>query len=164
MQIFNITSSAVITNKNLKNTANKISKKYRDIRQRKGLKLLKLAAIPDQENNDPTSKKRFLAAAKKVSEKYKKLRKQKNIDLVADLQKNLTNKNACIAAQKISEKYKKFRRNKLNKSVNLTDIDDTDMVAYDEDTDLRDVLSTKGAQIATSQISKKYKKMRARTQ
>ena len=84
--------------------------------------------------------------------------------MVADFQKTLTKKNARIAAQKISEKYKKFRKNKLKKPVNLTNIDDADTVAYDENTDLRDVLSTKGAQIAANKISKKYKKMRARTQ
>ena len=94
----------------------------------------------------------------KVSDKCKKLRKQKNVDLVADIQKTLTNKNAHIAAQKISEKYKKFRRSKLKKPVNLTNIDDADALAYDKNTDLRDVLSTKGAQIAASKISKKHKK------
>ena len=40
--------------------------------------------------------------AKKISGKYRKLRKYKNVDLVADVQETLNNKNACIAAQKIS--------------------------------------------------------------
>ena len=99
---FNMTNSAVNTNKNSKNTAKKISKKYGDIRRRKELSLLKLAAIRGQQNNDLTLKKSLLATAKKVSNKYKKLRRQKNIDLVANVQKPFTNKNACIAAQKIS--------------------------------------------------------------
>ena len=76
--------------------------------------------------------------------------------MVADIQKTLIHKNPRIAAQKISKKYKKFRRNKLTKSVHLTDIDDADTVAYDEDTDLSDVLSTEGAQIAANKISKNY--------
>ena len=43
-------------------------------------------------------------AAKRISEKHKRLRKQKNVDLFADVQETLTNKNAHIAAKNISQK------------------------------------------------------------
>ena len=78
--------------------------------------------------------------------------------MVSDLQKTLTNKNARITSQKITEKYVIFRRNKSTRSVDLTNIDDADMVVYGDDTNLRDVSSAKGVQIAANKISKKYKK------
>ena len=78
--------------------------------------------------------------------------------MVADLQKTLPNKNARITSQKITEKYEIFRRNKSTRSVDLTNTDDADTVVYDDNTNLRDVSSAKGAQIAANKISKKYKK------
>ena len=44
---FNITYSKVIANQNARATAKKISRKYKNIRQRKALKLKKLAVLKD---------------------------------------------------------------------------------------------------------------------
>ena len=97
-------------------------------------------------------------AAKRISEKYRRLRKHENVDLVADVQEILTNKNALIAAKKISQKYKKMRNKRAPIPFNLDRLTDTDSVVYANDTDLMDVLSSKGASIAARKISQKYKK------
>ena len=77
---------------------------------------------------------------------------------VADVQKTLTNKNACITAKKINKKDKKSRRKNSTKSVDLATIDDADTTVYDHDTDLTDISSTKRMQIAADKISKSIKK------
>ena len=95
-------------------------------------------------------------AAKRISEKYRRLRKHENVDLVADVQEILTNKNALIAAKKISQKYKKMRNKRAPIPFNLNRLTDTDSVVYANDTDLTYVLSSKGASIAARKISQKY--------
>ena len=161
---FNITDSKVITNQNAKTAAKKISQKYKNIRQRKALKLLKLAALKYKNNKDPTSKKSATMTAKRISEKYKRLRKQKNVDLVADVQEALTNKNARIAAKKINQKYKKMRNKRTPIPFNLARLADADSVVYTNDTDLRDVSSCRSTNIAAKKILEKYKKMRSKKQ
>ena len=101
-------------------------------------------------------------AAERISKKYKRLRKHKNVDLAADVQETLTNKNARIAAKKISQKYKKMRNKIASIPFNLDRL--ADSVVYANDTDLRDVSSSRGANIAAKKISQKYKKMRNKTQ
>ena len=97
-------------------------------------------------------------AAKRISEKYKRLRKHKNVDLVADIQETLTDKNARIAAKKISQKYKKMRNKRAPIPFKMAKLADADSVVYVNDTDLRNVSSSRGAHIATKKISQKYKK------
>ena len=89
---FNITDSRVITNRNAKIAPKNIKQKYKNIRQRKELKSLRLAALRDQNNKDPASKKSAILTAKKISKKYRNLRKHKTADLVADVQETLTKK------------------------------------------------------------------------
>ena len=103
---FNITDSKVITIQNAKAAAKKISQKYRNIRWKKALKLLKLAALKDK-NKDPASIKSAIMAVTRINEKYKRLRKHKNVDLAADVQETLTNKNARIGAKKDQPKVQK---------------------------------------------------------
>ena len=62
---FNITDLQVITNQNAKIAAKKIKQKYKNIRQRKELKSLRLSTLRDQNNIDPASKKSAILAAKK---------------------------------------------------------------------------------------------------
>ena len=63
---FNITDSRVITNRNAKIASKNIKQKYKNIRQRKELKSLRLAALRDQNNKDPASKKSAILTAKKI--------------------------------------------------------------------------------------------------
>ena len=72
---------------------------------------------------------------------------------MADVQETLTYKNVRIAAQKISQKYKKIR-NKITILFNLTELADADNIVYNNNTNLGDVSSSKGVQIA----AKKYRK------
>ena len=109
---FNVTDSRIVTNQHAKAAAKRIKKKYKDMRERKAWKLLKIVALKEKNNietKDPPSKKSAVLAAKKISDKYRKIRKHKNVDLVAEVQQTLTNKNVRIAAKKISKKYKKMR-------------------------------------------------------
>ena len=106
---FNITDSKVITIQNAKAAAKKISQKYKNIRWKKALKLLKLAALKDK-NKDPASIKSAIMAVTRINEKYKRLRKHKNVDLAADVQETLTNKNACIGAKKDQPKVQKNQK------------------------------------------------------
>ena len=62
---FNITDLQVITNRNAKIAAKKIKQKYKNIKQRKELKSLRLSTLRDQNNIDPASKKSAILAAKK---------------------------------------------------------------------------------------------------
>ena len=101
---FNINDSKVITNQSAKVAAKNVSQKYKNIKQKKKLKLLKLPTLKDKNNKDPTYQKSTIMAAKKISKKYKRLRKQKNVNLIAYVQETLTNKNARITAKKISQK------------------------------------------------------------
>ena len=92
------------------------------------------------------------------------MRKHKNVDLVADIQESLTSKNARIAAKKISQKYKKMRSKRTPIPFNLARLADTESITSANDTNLRDVTSSKGAAIPAKKISQKYKKMRNKTQ
>ena len=83
---------------------------------------------------------------------------------VADVQKTLTNKNACITAKRINKKDKKSRRKNSTKSVDLANIDDADTTVYDHNTDMRDISSTKRMQIAADKYQKVLKNVRLRTQ
>ena len=77
---FNVTDSRIVTNQNAKAAAKRIKKKYKDMRERKAWKLLKIVALKEKNNietKDPPSKKSAVLAAKKISDKYRKIRKQK---------------------------------------------------------------------------------------
>ena len=70
------------------------------------------------------------------------------------------NKNTKIAAKKILQKFEKIAQKKTPLSFNLTDVADAETVDYNNDTNISDVLSSKGAQIAAKKISDKYRKIR----
>ena len=86
------------------------------------------------------------------------MRKHKNVDLVADTQESLTNKNACIAAKKISQKYKKMRSKRAPIPFNLARLADTESVTSANDTNLRDITSSKGAAIPAKKYLKNIKR------
>ena len=154
---FNITHSKVITNQNSRVAAKTISGKYKNIRQKKAAKLLKLAALKDKNKNVPVFKKSAILVAKKISDKYKRLRKHKNVDLVADVQETLTN-------NQISQKYKKMRSKRAPIPFNLATLAETDNVTYSNNTNLEEVSSSKNEAIAAKKISQKHKNMRNKRQ
>ena len=87
-------------------------------------------------------------AAKRISKKYKRLRKHKNVDLVADVQQTLLNKNAHMAAKKISQKYKKLKNKRAPIPFNLAGLAGIDSCVYENDINLTDASSSKSANIA----------------
>ena len=68
-----------------------------------------------------------------------------------------------LVLKKISQKYKKIRNKRAPIPFNLNRLGDTDSVVYANDTDLQDVSSSRGANIAAKNILQKYKKMRNKT-
>ena len=69
-------------------------------------------------------------------------------------------KSAQIAARKIVQKYKKLSKKKLSLPFNISDIANADeTVDYNDDTNINDVSSNKGAQIAAKKIVKKYRNL-----
>ena len=86
------------------------------------------------------------------------MRKHKNVDLVADIQESLTSKNARIAAKKISQKYKKMRSKRTPIPFNLARLADTESITSANDTNLRDVTSSKGAAIPAKKYLKNIKR------
>ena len=86
------------------------------------------------------------------------MRKQKNVDLVADIPESLTSKNARIAAKQISQKYKKMRSKRTPIPFNLARLADTESVTSANDTNLRDVTSSKGAAIPAKKYLKNIKR------
>lgn len=64
--------------------------------------------------------------------------------------------------KKIIQKYKKMRSKKKPLPFNLLDVTDVKTVGYNNNTNLKDVASNKGAIIAAKEISDKYKNIRDR--
>ena len=98
------------SNISARRTADKIKKKYKNIRQKKALKLATLRGneqIVNKTENKPKSTKSAQIAPKKITEKYKKMRKKNNTSVGEEIRQAASTKSAQITAKKISDKYKK---------------------------------------------------------
>ena len=148
------------SNISARRTADKIKKKYKNIRQKKALKLATLRGneqIVNKTENKPKSTKSAQIAAKKT-EKYKKMRKENNISVGEEIRQAASTKSAQITAKKLSDKYKKVQYKKPPPPFNFRELAD----AESEEPQIRDVLSKKSTQIAANKISDKYKKIRVK--
>ena len=68
-------------------------------------------------------------------------------------------KSAQIAARKIVQKYKKLSKKKSPLPFHVSDTANTETVDYNDDTNINDVSSNKGAQIVAKKIVKKYRNL-----
>ena len=69
-------------------------------------------------------------------------------------------KSAQIAARKkIVQKYKKLSKKKLSLPFNISDTANAETVDCNDDTNINDVSSNKGAQITAKKIAKKYRNL-----
>ena len=146
--------------------AKKISDKYKKIRNKKNVNLVK-------EIQEVASKKSAQIAAKKISNKYKKMRYKKPSlpKDIADAEtviytddRNMedvsSNRGATIAANKTKNKYKKMREKNYSLPFDLDEIEQAETKNYVDGVDIPDVNVNRNAAITARKISEKYKKIR----